>query len=69
LVHWQTTVLVPDVAAAAQVVKRWQFRLLSSTPVTIPDTTLGFQRAILVRDPDGHVIQLVENRGEVHAQH
>ncbi len=69
LVHWQTTVLVPDVAAAAQVVKRGQFRLLSSTPVTLPDTTLGFQRGILVRDPDGHVIQLVETQGEVHAQH
>jgi catechol 2,3-dioxygenase-like lactoylglutathione lyase family enzyme len=68
LVHWQTTVVVPDVAAAAQVVKRGQFHLLSSTPVMLPDTTLGFQRAILVRDPDGHVIQLVENQGEVHAQ-
>jgi catechol 2,3-dioxygenase-like lactoylglutathione lyase family enzyme len=69
LVHWQTTVLVPDVAAAAQVIKRGQFRLVSSTPVTLPDTALGFQRGLLVRDPDGHVLQLVENQGEVHAQH
>jgi catechol 2,3-dioxygenase-like lactoylglutathione lyase family enzyme len=69
LVHWQTTVLVPDVAAAAQVVKRGQFRMVSPAPITLPDTALGFQQGILVRDPDGHVVQLVENQGEVHAQH
>jgi catechol 2,3-dioxygenase-like lactoylglutathione lyase family enzyme len=69
LVHWQTTVLVPDVAAAAQLVHRGQFRLVSSSPVMLPDTSLGFQRAILVRDPDGHVVQLAETQGEVHAQH
>ena len=26
-------------------------------------------RGVLVRDPDGHVVQLVEHEGEVHAQH
>jgi catechol 2,3-dioxygenase-like lactoylglutathione lyase family enzyme len=61
LVHWQTTVLVPDAAAAAAVVRRGNFRLLASQPVELPDTTLGFRRGILVRDPDGHAVQLVEN--------
>jgi catechol 2,3-dioxygenase-like lactoylglutathione lyase family enzyme len=61
LVHWQTTVLVPDVAAAAAVVRRGRFRLLSPGPVELPDSTLGFKRGLLVRDPDGHVIQLVES--------
>ncbi|HYC32986.1 MAG TPA: VOC family protein [Gemmatimonadales bacterium] len=60
LVHWQTTVLVPDAAAAAAVVRRSRFRLLSATPVAIPDTALGFAQAILVRDPDGHVVQLAQ---------
>jgi catechol 2,3-dioxygenase-like lactoylglutathione lyase family enzyme len=61
LVHWQTTVLVPDAAAAAAVVRRGKFRLLSPGPVKLPDATLGFKRGILVRDPDGHVVQLVES--------
>jgi catechol 2,3-dioxygenase-like lactoylglutathione lyase family enzyme len=60
LVHWQTTVRVPDADSAAAVVRRGKFRLLSPGPVELPDTTLGFRRGLLVRDPDGHVVQLVE---------
>ena len=61
LVHWQTTVMVPDAGTAAAVVRRGSFRLLSPAPVELPDTTLGFKEGILVRDPDGHVVQLVES--------
>jgi catechol 2,3-dioxygenase-like lactoylglutathione lyase family enzyme len=61
LVHWQTTVLVPDAAAAAAVVRRGKFRLLAPQPVQLPDTTLRFKRGLLVRDPDGHAVQLVES--------
>jgi catechol 2,3-dioxygenase-like lactoylglutathione lyase family enzyme len=60
LVHWQTTVLVPDLGAAARAVRRGRFRLVSSGAVTLPDTTLGFRRGLRVRDPDGHVLQLVQ---------
>ena len=60
LVHWQTTILVPNAAAAADVVRRGQFRLVSPGAVTLPDTSLGFRRGLRVRDPDGHVVQLVE---------
>jgi catechol 2,3-dioxygenase-like lactoylglutathione lyase family enzyme len=61
LVHWQTTVLVPDAAIAAAVVRRGKFRLLAPDPVELPDASLGFKEGILVRDPDGHVVQLVES--------
>jgi catechol 2,3-dioxygenase-like lactoylglutathione lyase family enzyme len=60
LVHWQTTVLVPNAAAAVAAVRRGAFRLVSQEPVELPDTVLGFRRGFLVRDPDGHVVQLVE---------
>ena len=60
LVHWQTTILVPNAAAAADVVRRGKFRLVSPGAVTLPDTSLGFRRGLRVRDPDGHVVQLVE---------
>ena len=69
LVHWQTTILVPDVAAAAAAVRRGRFRIVSPGPVELPDTALGFSRGILVRDPDGHAVQLVEHEGAAHAQH
>jgi len=69
LVHWQTTVLVPDAGAAAAAVQRGRFRVITSTPVELPDTALGFRRGVLVRDPDGHAVQLVEREGDVHAQH
>lgn len=60
LVHWQTTVLVPDARAAAALVRRGRFRLLSPRPVELPDTALGFSEGILVRDPDGHAVQLAQ---------
>jgi catechol 2,3-dioxygenase-like lactoylglutathione lyase family enzyme len=69
LVHWQTSVVVPDVTAATEAVRRGKFHLISAAPVELPDTALGFSRGILVRDPDGHVVQLIEHEGEVHAQH
>jgi len=60
LVHWETTVVVPDVDSAAALLQRDNFRVLSSRPAELPDSALGFSRGILARDPDGHVIQLVE---------
>jgi catechol 2,3-dioxygenase-like lactoylglutathione lyase family enzyme len=60
LVHWETTIVVPDVDSAATLLRRDGFQLLSPRPVQLPDSTLGFTRGILARDPDGHVVQLVE---------
>jgi catechol 2,3-dioxygenase-like lactoylglutathione lyase family enzyme len=60
LVHWHTTILVPDAQAAAVVLRRGRFRLISPEAVSLPDTGLGFERGVRVRDPDGHVIQLVD---------
>jgi catechol 2,3-dioxygenase-like lactoylglutathione lyase family enzyme len=68
LVHWQTTIAVPDAAAAAAAVRRGRFRLIAPQPVELPDTSLGFRRGLRARDPDGHVIQLVEQRGSSNAQ-
>jgi catechol 2,3-dioxygenase-like lactoylglutathione lyase family enzyme len=60
LVHWQTTVLVRNADSAASALRRAGFRVLTPGPVQLPDTNLGFRRGLLVRDPDGHVIQLAE---------
>ena len=60
LVHWQTTILVPSAEAAAAAVRRGHLRLITPEVATLPDSALGFTRGIQVRDPDGHVVQLVE---------
>ena len=56
--HWQTTLVVPDVEAAAAKV-HGMGQMISSGVVTLPDKLLGFGKGFLVRDPDGHVMQLV----------
>jgi catechol 2,3-dioxygenase-like lactoylglutathione lyase family enzyme len=56
--HWQTTLVVPDVeAAAAQV--RGMGQMISTGVVTLPDKTLGFTKGLLVRDSDGHALLIV----------
>jgi catechol 2,3-dioxygenase-like lactoylglutathione lyase family enzyme len=56
--HWQTTVVVPDVEAAAATL-RGTAQLISSRVVTLPDKALGFTKGFQVRDPDGHAIQII----------
>jgi catechol 2,3-dioxygenase-like lactoylglutathione lyase family enzyme len=58
LVQVQTTLVVSDAAAAAPVLARWGATPLSAGPVNAPG--LGFRRGFLVRDPDGHVLRVVE---------
>jgi catechol 2,3-dioxygenase-like lactoylglutathione lyase family enzyme len=59
IVHWQTTIAVPDLVSAARTVRQGGYRVVS----------VGVSNGLIVRDPDGHAIQLVEGQGEVHAQH
>lgn len=56
--HWQTTVMVPDIEAAAAAL-RGTAQFVSSGVVTLPDKALGFGKGFLVRDPDGHVMKVV----------
>jgi catechol 2,3-dioxygenase-like lactoylglutathione lyase family enzyme len=69
LTHWQTTLVVTDINA---IVKRLQIvggkpaprenrvTFISPAVVTIPGQIFGFKQGILVRDPDGHPMRLVE---------
>ena len=50
--------VVPDVEAAAAGLRQVA-GFVSSRVVTIQDRALGFTKGLLVRDPDGHVVQLV----------
>jgi catechol 2,3-dioxygenase-like lactoylglutathione lyase family enzyme len=59
LVHWQTRI-AGNLPRQTVVLRHNRARFLSDGVVTLPDTALGFARGLLVRDPDGHVVQLVD---------
>jgi catechol 2,3-dioxygenase-like lactoylglutathione lyase family enzyme len=58
--HWQTAMGVSSADAAALKVKGARARLVSPGVVKISDRGLGFNKGFLVRDPDGHALQLIE---------
>jgi catechol 2,3-dioxygenase-like lactoylglutathione lyase family enzyme len=59
LLHWQTTVVVRDAAAAAAAIRTAGGQLISPVPIDLPGG-LSITRGLLVRDPDGHALQIVE---------
>jgi catechol 2,3-dioxygenase-like lactoylglutathione lyase family enzyme len=60
LSHWQTTLVVKDVTAIAARLRLDRSTFISPAVVTIPGRIFGFKQGILVRDPDGHPMRLVE---------
>ncbi len=60
LFHWQTRLVTADAGAAARQLFAAKTVFVSPGVGTLPDPTLGFRKGFLVRDPDGHPMQLVE---------
>lgn len=60
LAYWQTRLTVQSTGLAAQALSKMKFGFVSAGVVTLRETALGFRRALIVRDPDGHAMQLVE---------
>jgi len=60
LIHWQTKLVTSDVVAMADRLRAGKFAFVSSGAIQMPDSRLGFAKGVLVRDPDGHVMQIVE---------
>lgn len=61
LIHWQTRFRTPDAAAAAESLREFRPAFESAGVVTMPDARAGYRKVVLVRDPDGHAVQVVEN--------
>lgn len=59
LFHWQTTLVTNDLDALARRLRDARYRFVSPGVVGT-DGELGFRRALLVRDPDGHVMQVIQ---------
>ncbi len=62
--HWQTRLIVDDTDGIARNLLLRRFVFVSPGIIALPDGALGFARALLVRDPDGHAVQLVAGRSK-----
>jgi catechol 2,3-dioxygenase-like lactoylglutathione lyase family enzyme len=60
LMHWQTTVVTRRLESAVRTTRAARAHWVSAGVITLPESILGFTKGLSVRDPDGHVIQLVE---------
>ncbi len=57
--HWQVTLVVSDAEEALKLL-RMNYTFVSVGVVTTTDGALGFKKGFLVRDPDGHVMAIVQ---------
>jgi catechol 2,3-dioxygenase-like lactoylglutathione lyase family enzyme len=60
LVHWQTTLTIPDAVNAVRLLRPATAAFVSPGDVTLPAGEAGFRRGLTVRDPDGHALRLAE---------
>ncbi len=65
VVHWQTTLTVNKAEAAALSLRANRSMFVSPGLVQLGSDDLGFTKALLVRDPDGHVMQLIEPKSQM----
>lgn len=60
LVHWQTTLASDDAEAVARAIRGSPCTILSPRVAAPPERALGFTKGVLIRDPDGHALKVVE---------
>ena len=60
LAHWQTTIATDNLAAVAAKLRESNVHFDSAGVVVVPKEKLGFSKGLLVNDPDGHDVLLVE---------
>ena len=60
LAHWQTVLISQDAEAVAQAVRGSTCALLSPGVVTPADRALRLTKGLLIRDPDGHALAVVQ---------
>ena len=61
--HWQTTLVTKDIQAVTDRLRKANAQFITPDVVTIPQEAqaqLGFKKAVMVRDPNGHAIRLIE---------
>ncbi len=60
IIHWQTTLETDDTTGLAESLRADGYSVISTGLIELPGKKLGYTSGFLVRDPDGHVMQIVE---------
>jgi catechol 2,3-dioxygenase-like lactoylglutathione lyase family enzyme len=60
LIHWQTKFLGSAAADAERDLRKFRTTFVSPGLVELPDAKAGFRKALIVRDPDGHAVEIAE---------
>jgi catechol 2,3-dioxygenase-like lactoylglutathione lyase family enzyme len=61
--HWQTTLVTEDLEAVTDRLRKQGVKFITPDVQAIPQEAqaqMGFRRAVMVRDPSGHAIRLIE---------
>jgi catechol 2,3-dioxygenase-like lactoylglutathione lyase family enzyme len=59
--HWQTSFTAENAEDLSLPLRTRRFDFLSGGIISFPKNPLGFGKAFLVRDPDGHAVRVIEN--------
>ena len=60
IVHWQTTISTDDIDVLAKKLRDARVRFVSPGVVAMPMAKAGFSEGVLVSDPDGHSVLLIQ---------
>ena len=60
LIHWHTRFSGISADESARHLRNRRAPFLSTGVVELPDRQAGFRKSLIVRDPDGHAVQIVE---------
>jgi len=60
IAHWHVQLIVASGVPASRVARESGAPVVSTGETELPDPRLGFRHGTIVRDPDGHAIELVE---------
>jgi hypothetical protein len=60
LMHWQTTLVTRGTDQIARGITSDKAALVSPRVVSFKEGQLGFDKGLLVRDPDGHALLMIE---------
>jgi catechol 2,3-dioxygenase-like lactoylglutathione lyase family enzyme len=61
LLHWQTRFSGIGVKTAAREFQRLRLKFVAAGVVSLPDSEMGFHQSVIVRDPDGHAVQITDH--------
>ena len=58
--HWHVRAVVASAQGLVSRLAGGHLHLASPGVITLPHAPLGFGKGVLLRDPDGHAVQVVE---------